>query len=139
MTGFVGKLDVKEGKMVIEGGIAEYDIAAQIGVNKGTSGAVELDPTTVTVGQDGEPFAKAELAMGAVQANHAINFDVNEGSTLTMQSLTVGTKEYAQRTEAKADPAKATYVGAVNITGDATVTEGVTVAAGTADKAAVLT
>lgn len=136
MTGFVGKLDVKEGKMVIEGGIAEYDIAAQIGVNKGTSGAVELDPTTVTVGQDGEPFAKAELAMGAVQANHAINFDVNEGSTLTMQSLTVGTKEYAQRTEAKADPAKATYVGAVNITGDATVTEGVTVAAGTA---AVLT
>lgn len=139
MTGFVGKLDVKEGKMVIEGGIAEYDIAAQIGVNKGTSGAVELDLTTVTVGQDGEPFAKAELAMGAVQANHAINFDVNEGSTLTMQSLTVGTKEYAQRTEAKADPAKATYVGAVNITGDATVTEGVTVAAGTADKAAVLT
>ena len=139
MTGFVGKLDVKEGKMVIEGGIAEYDIAAQIGVNKGTSGAVELDSTTVTVGQDGEPFAKAELAMGAVQANHAINFDVNEGSTLTMQSLTVGTKEYAQRTEAKADPAKATYVGAVNITGDATVTEGVTVAAGTADKAAVLT
>lgn len=139
MTGFVGKLDVKEGKMVIEGGIAEYDIAAQIGVNKGTSGAVELDPTTVTVGQDGKPFAKAELAMGAVQANHAINFDVNEGSTLTMQSLTVGTKEYAQRTEAKADPAKATYVGAVNITGDATVTEGVTVAAGTADKAAVLT
>ena len=139
MTGFVGKLDVKEGKMVIEGGIAEYDIAAQIGVNKGTSGAVELDPTTVTVGQDGEPFAKAELAMGAVQANHAINFDVNKGSTLTMQSLTVGTKEYAQRTEAKADPAKATYVGAVNITGDATVTEGVTVAAGTADKAAVLT
>lgn len=139
MTGFVGKLDVKEGKMVIEGGIAEYDIAAQIGVNKGTSGAVELDPTTVTVGQDGEPFAKAELAMGAVQANHAINFDVNEGSTLTMQSLTVGTKEYAQRTEAKADPAKATYVGAVNITGDATVTEGVTVAAGTAEKAAVLT
>lgn len=139
MTGFVGKLDVKEGKMVIEGGIAEYDIAAQIGVNNGTSGAVELDPTTVTVGQDGEPFAKAELAMGAVQANHAINFDVNEGSTLTMQSLTVGTKEYAQRTEAKADPAKATYVGAVNITGDATVTEGVTVAAGTADKAAVLT
>lgn len=139
MTGFVGKLDVKEGKMVIEGGIAEYDIAAQIGVNKGTSGAVELDPTTVTVGQDGEPFAKAELAMGAVQANHAINFDVNEGSTLTMQSLTVGMKEYAQRTEAKADPAKATYVGAVNITGDATVTEGVTVAAGTADKAAVLT
>lgn len=139
MTGFVGKLDVKEGKMVIEGGIAEYDIAAQIGVNKGTSGAVELNPTTVTVGQDGEPFAKAELAMGAVQANHAINFDVNEGSTLTMQSLTVGTKEYAQRTEAKADPAKATYVGAVNITGDATVTEGVTVAAGTADKAAVLT
>lgn len=139
MTGFVGKLDVKEGKMVIEGGIAEYDIAAQIGVNRGTSGAVELDPTTVTVGQDGEPFAKAELAMGAVQANHAINFDVNEGSTLTMQSLTVGTKEYAQRTEAKADPAKATYVGAVNITGDATVTEGVTVAAGTADKAAVLT
>ena len=139
MTGFVGKLDVKEGKMVIEGGIAEYDIAAQIGVNKGTSGAVELDPTTVTVGQDGEPFAKSELAMGAVQANHAINFDVNEGSTLTMQSLTVGTKEYAQRTEAKADPAKATYVGAVNITGDATVTEGVTVAAGTADKAAVLT
>lgn len=139
MTGFVGKLDVKEGKMVIEGGIAEYDIAAQIGVNKGTSGAVELDPTTVTVGQDGEPFAKAELAMGAVQANHAINFDVNVGSTLTMQSLSVGTKEYAQRTEAKADPAKATYVGAVNITGDATVTEGVTVAAGTADKAAVLT
>lgn len=139
MTGFVGKLDVKEGKMVIEGGIAEYDIAAQIGVNKDTSGAVELDSTTVTVGQDGEPFAKAELAMGAVQANHAINFDVNEGSTLTMQSLTVGTKEYAQRTEAKADPAKATYVGAVNITGDATVTEGVTVAAGTADKAAVLT
>lgn len=139
MTGFVGKLDVKEGKMVIEGGIAEYDIAAQIGVNKGTSGAVELDPTTVIVGQDGEPFAKAELAMGAVQANHTINFDVNEGSTLTMQSLTVGTKEYAQRTEAKADPAKATYVGAVNITGDATVTEGVTVAAGTADKAAVLT
>lgn len=139
MTGFVGKLDVKEGKMVIEGGIAEYDIAAQIGVNKGTSGAVELDSTTVTVGQDGEPFAKAELAMGAVQANHAINFAVNEGSTLTMQSLTVGTKEYAQRTEAKADPAKATYVGAVNITGDATVTEGVTVAAGTADKAAVLT
>lgn len=136
MTGFVGNLNVKEGKMVIEGGIAEYDIAAQIGVNKGTSGAVELDPTTVTVGQQD---SKAELAMGAVQANHAINFVVNKGSTLTMQSLAVGTKEYAQRTEAKADPAKTTYVGAVNITGDATVTEGVTVAAGTADKGAVLT
>lgn len=136
MTGFVGKLDVKEGKMVIEGGIAEYDIAAQIGVNKGTSGAVELDPTTVTVGQQD---SKAELAMGAVQANHAINFVVNKGSTLTMQSLAVGTKEYAQRTEAKADPAKATYVGAVNIKGDATVTEGITVAAGTADQAAALT
>lgn len=136
MTGFVGKLDVTEGKMVIEGGIAEYDIAAQIGVNKGTSGAVELDPTTVTVGQKD---SKAELAMGAVQANHAINFVVNKGSTLTMQSLTVGTKEYAQRTEAKADPAKVTYVGAVEITGNATVTEGITVAAGKADQGAALT
>lgn len=145
MTGFVGNLNVKEGKMVIEGGIAEYDIAAQGAVNGANSGAAELDATTVTVGQaavtegDAKPAVKAELAMGAVQANHAINFVVNEGSTLTMQSLTVGTKEYAQRTEAKADPAKATYVGAVNITGDATVTEGVTVAAGTADTAAVLT
>ena len=136
MTGFVGKLDVKEGKMVIEGGIAEYDIAAQIGVNNGSNDAVALDATTVTVGQQD---SKAELAMGAVQANHAINFVVNKGSTLTMQSLAVGTKEYAQRTEAKADPAKATYVGAVNITGDATVTEGITVAAGTADQAAALT
>ncbi|WP_302514758.1 autotransporter domain-containing protein [uncultured Sutterella sp.] len=136
MTGFVGKLDVKEGKMVIEGGIAEYDIAAQIGVNNGSNDAVALDATTVTVGQQD---SKAELAMGAVQANHAINFVVNKGSTLTMQSLAVGTKEYAQRTEAKADPAKATYVGAVNIKGDATVTEGITVAAGTADQAAALT
>ena len=146
MTGFVGKLDVKEGKMVIEGGIAEYDIAAQGAVNGANSGAAELAATTVTVGQaavtegDAKPAVKAELAMGAVQANHAINFVVNEGSTLTMQSLAVGTKEYTQRTAAKAaTPAKATYVGAVNITGDATVTEGVTVAAGTADKAAVLT
>lgn len=142
MTGFVGNLDVKEGKMVIEGGIAEYDIAAQIGVNNGTSVAVEFDPTIVTVGQaaGAKPAVKAELAMGAVQANHAIDFVVNEGSTLTMQSLAVGTKEYTQRTAAKAaTPAKATYVGAVNITGDATVTEGITVAAGTADKAAVLT
>ena len=136
MTGFVGKLDVKEGKMVIEGGIAEYDIAAQIGVNNGSNDAVALAATTVTVGQKD---SKAELAMGAVQANHAINFVVNNGSTLTMQSLAVGTKEYAQRTEAKADPAKATYVGAVNIMGDATVTEGITVAAGTADQAAALT
>ncbi len=142
MTGFVGKLDVKEGKMVIEGGIAEYDIAAQIGVNKGASEAVKLDSTTVTVGQaaDAKPAVKAELAMGAVQANHAINFVVNEGSTLTMQSLAVGTKEYTQRNAEKdATPAKATYVGAVTIKGDATVTEGITVAAGTADKAAVLT
>lgn len=136
MTGFVGKLDVKEGKMVIEGGIAEYDIDAQIGVNNGSNDAVALAATTVTVGQQD---SKAELAMGAVQANHAINFVVNKGSTLTMQSLAVGTKEYAQRIEAKADPAKVTYVGAVNIQGDATVTEGITVAAGTADKAAVLT
>ncbi len=145
MTGFVGNLDVKEGKMVIEGGIAEYDIAAQIGVNNGSNAAVGLTATTVTVGQaavtegNAKPAVKAELAMGAVQANHAINFVVNEGSTLTMQSLAVGTKEYAQRTEAKADPAKATYVGAVNITGDATVTEGITVAAGTANQAAALT
>ena len=145
MTGFVGNLNVKEGKMVIEGGIAEYDIAAQGAVNGANSGAAELDATTVTVGQaavtegDAKPAVKAELAMGAVQANHAINFVVNQGSTLTMQSLTVGTKEYAQRTEAKADPAKVTYVGAVEIKGDATVTEGVTVAAGTADKAAALT
>lgn len=147
MTGFVGNLNVKEGKMVIEGGIAEYDIAAQGAVNGGNSGAAkELPATTVTVGQaavtkgDAKPAVKAELAMGAVQANHAIDFVVNEGSTLTMQSLAVGTKEYTQRTAAKAaTPAKATYVGAVNITGDATVTEGVTVAAGTADKAAVLT
>lgn len=143
MTGFVGNLDVKEGKMVIEGGIAEYDIAAQGAVNGANSGAAgELAATTVTVGQaaDAKPAVKAELAMGAVQANHAIDFVVNEGSTLTMQSLAVGTKEYTQRTAAKAaTPAKATYVGAVNITGDATVTEGVTVAAGTADKAAVLT
>lgn len=136
MTGFVGNLNVQEGKMVIEGGIAEYDIAAQIGVNNGSNDAVVgLTATTVTVGQaavtegNAKPAVKAELAMGAVQANHAIDFVVNEGSTLTMQSLAVGTKEYAQRTEAKADPAKATYVGAVNITGDATVTEGVTVAA----------
>lgn len=137
MTGFVGKLDVKEGKMVIEGGIAEYDIAAQIGVNNGSNDAVALAATTVTVGQKD---SKAELAMGAVQANHAIDFVVNEGSTLTMQSLAVGTKEYTQRTAAKAaTPAKATYVGVVNITGDATVTEGVTVAAGTADQAAALT
>ena len=136
MTGFVGNLNVKEGKMVIEGGIAEYDIDAQIGVNNGSKDAVKLTATTVIVGQQD---SKAELAMGAVQANHAINFDVNEGSTLTMQSLVVGTKEYAQRTEAKVDPAKATYVGAVNIKGDATVTEGITVAAGTADQAAALT
>lgn len=146
MTGFVGNLNVKEGKMVIEGGIAEYDIAAQGAVNGGNRGAAtKLPATTVTVGQaavtkgDAKPAVKAELAMGAVQANHAINFIVNGGSTLTMQSLAVGTKEYAQRTEAKADPAKATYVGAVNITGDATVTEGITVAAGTAEEAAVLT
>lgn len=143
MTGFVGNLDVKEGKMVIEGGIAEYDIAAQGAVNGANSGAAgELAATTVTVGQaaGAKPAVKAELAMGAVQANHAIDFVVNEGSTLTMQSLAVGTKEYTQRTAAKAaTPAKATYVGAVNITGDATVTEGITVAAGTAEKAAVLT
>lgn len=143
MTGFVGNLNVKEGKMVIEGGIAEYDIAAQGAVNGANSGAASgLAATTVTVGQAaGAKLAvKAELAMGAVQANHAIDFVVNEGSTLTMQSLAVGTKEYTQRTAAKAaTPTKATYVGVVNITGDATVTEGVTVAAGTADKAAVLT
>lgn len=149
MTGFVGKLDVKEGKMVIEGGIAEYDIAAQVGVNSAKSEVVQLDATNVTVGQaavegkdgkDAKPAVKAELAMGAVQANHAINFVVNKGSTLTMQSLAVGTKEYTQRNADKgATPAKATYVGAVEITGDATVTEGVTVAAGTADTGAVLT
>ena len=143
MTGFVGNLNVKEGKMVIEGGIAEYDIAAQGAVNGANSGAAGgLAATTVTVGQaaGAKPAVKAELAMGAVQANHAIDFVVNEGSTLTMQSLAVGTKEYTQRTAAKAaTPTKATYVGAVNITGDATVTEGVTVAAGTAAKAAVLT
>lgn len=145
MTGFVGNLNVQEGKMVIEGGLAEYDIDAQIGVNNGSNDAVELTATTVTVGQaavtegNAKPAVKAELAMGAVQANHAINFVVNKGSTLTMQSLAVGTKEYAQRIEAKADPAKATYVGAVNIKGDATVTEGITVAAGTADQAAALT
>lgn len=137
MTGFVGNLNVQEGKMVIEGGIAEYDIDAQIGVNNGSNDVVALAATTVTVGQKD---SKAELAMGAVQANHAIDFVVNEGSTLTMQSLAVGTKEYTQRTAAKAaTPAKATYVGVVNITGDATVTEGVTVAAGTAVKAAALT
>lgn len=137
MTGFVGNLNVKEGKMVIEGGIAEYDIAAQIGVNNGSNDAVGLEATTVTVGQQN---SKAELAMGAVQANHAIKFVVNEGSTLTMQSLAVGTKEYTQRNAEKdATPAKATYVGAVDINGDATVTEGITVAAGTAEKAAVLT
>ena len=128
MTGFVGNLDVKEGKMVIEGGIAEYDIDAQIGVNNGSNDVVALDATTVTVGQKD---SKAELAMGAVQANHAIDFVVNEGSTLTMQSLAVGTKEYTQRTAvAKGDtPATATYVGNVAIKGNATVTEGITVAA----------
>lgn len=140
MTGFVGNLNVQEGKMVIEGGIAEYDIAAQVAVNLGSSDAAQLGATTVTVGQADKSAVKAELAMGAVQANHAINFVVNEGSTLTMQSLAVGTKEYTQRNAEKdATPAKATYVGAVNITGDATVTEGITVAAGTAEKAAVLT
>lgn len=142
MTGFVGNLNVQEGKMVIEGGIAEYDIAAQGAVNGANSGAAGgLAATTVTVGQaaGAKPAVKAELAMGAVQANHAIDFVVNDGSTLTMQSLAVGTKEYAQRTEAKADPAKVTYVGAVTIQGDATVTEGITVAAGTANKAAALT
>lgn len=141
MTGFVGKLDVKEGKMVIEGGIAEYDIAAQIDVNNGSNDAVELAATTVTVGQADKSAVKAELAMGAVQANHAINFVVNEGSTLTMQSLAVGTKEYTQRTAvAKGDtPATATYVGNVAIKGNATVTEGITVAAGTANQVAALT
>ena len=142
MTGFVGNLDVKEGKMVIEGGIAEYDIAAQIGVNNGSNVAVGFPATTVTVGQaaGAKPAVKAELAMGAVQANHAIDFVVNEGSTLTMQSLAVGTKEYTQRNAEKdATPAKATYVGAVTIKGDATVTEGITVAAGKADQGAALT
>ena len=138
MTGFVGNLDVKEGKMVIEGGIAEYDIDAQIGVNNGSNDVVALDATTVTVGQKD---SKAELAMGAVQANHAIDFVVNEGSTLTMQSLAVGTKEYTQRTAvAKGDtPATATYVGNVAIKGNATVTEGITVAAGTANQVTALT
>lgn len=138
MTGFVGNLDVKEGKMVIEGGIAEYDIDAQIGVNNGSNDVVTLAATTVTVGQKD---SKAELAMGAVQANHAIDFVVNEGSTLTMQSLAVGTKEYTQRTAvAKGDtPATATYVGNVEIKGNATVTEGITVAAGTANQVAALT
>lgn len=142
MTGFVGNLYVKEGKMVIEGGIAEYDIAAQIGVNNGSNAAVGFPATTVTVGQaaGAKPAVKAELAMGAVQANHAIDFVVNEGSTLTMQSLAVGTKEYTQRNAEKdATPAKATYVGAVTIKGDATVTEGITVAAGKADQGAALT
>lgn len=143
MTGFVGNLNVKEGKMVIEGGIAEYDIAAQGAVNGANSGAAGgLAATTVTVGQaaGAKPAVKAELAMGAVQANHAIDFVVNEGSTLTMQSLAVGTKEYTQRNAEKdATPAKATYVGAVTIKGDATVTEGITVAAGKADQGAALT
>lgn len=143
MTGFVGNLNVKEGKMVIEGGIAEYDIAAQGAVNGDNSGAAtNLPATTVTVGQaaGAKPAVKAELAMGAVQANHAIDFVVNEGSTLTMQSLAVGTKEYTQRNAEKdATPAKATYVGAVTIKGDATVTEGITVAAGKADQGAALT
>lgn len=143
MTGFVGNLNVKEGKMVIEGGIAEYDIAAQGAVNGANSGAAGgLAATTVTVGQaaGAKPAVKAELAMGAVQANHAIDFVVNEGSTLTMQSLAVGTKEYTQRNADKgATPAKATYVGNVAIKGNATVTEGITVAAGTANQVAALT
>ena len=122
MTGFVGNLAVNAGKMVIESGIAEFDINAQIRVNGGNSGKATLAPTKITVSD------KAELYMQAgVKVNHEIVFENN--GTLTLDSLTVTSTEYAQRkTPSEGQSrAKQKYVGKVTFVGDATITNGLAV------------
>ena len=127
MTGFIGNLNVTEGKMVIEGGIAEFDVNAQTNANTAEAASQTLQPTNVVVHADAKKTA--ELVMGDVKVNHAVNFNVTGAdSTLTMNSLTVGVSEYKDLTAKDASKAKVhQYAGVAAFSGDATIANGVNV------------
>lgn len=136
MAGFVGTLKVDAGSMVIAGGIGEYDLATQAAVNKATSKDATVNAgagaTSVTVA------AGADLTMGDVVINRAAGNEAgttftNNGGKLTMNSLTLTTRTYAdKKIETGETAASVKTSGIGSITGDVTITEGVTLEAGTA-------
>lgn len=132
LKGFVGNLEVKEGKLVVESGIGEFDTVSQWNANGGKT--LALSATNVKVG------AQGSLELGDVVVNRVVNggagtiFDVTDGGTLTMNSLTVTSSEYKNRKEpaqaAANDPAQANqnkFVGFAQVKGDTTIKNGLKV------------
>lgn len=131
LKGFVGNLEVKEGKLVVESGIGEFDLVSQQNANGSNLG---LSATNVKVG------AQGTLELGDVVVNRVVNggagtiFDVEGGGSLTMNSLTVTSSEYKNRKEpaqaAANDPAQANtnkFVGFAQVKGDTTIKNGLKV------------
>lgn len=131
LKGFVGNLEVKEGKLVVESGIGEFDLVSQQNANGSNLG---LSATNVKVG------AQGTLELGDVVVNRVVNggagtvFDVTDGGSLTMNSLTVTSSEYKNRKEpaqaAANDPAQANqnkFVGFAQVKGDTTIKNGLKV------------
>ena len=131
LKGFVGNLEVKEGKLVVESGIGEFDLVSQQNANGSNLG---LSATNVKVG------AQGTLELGDVVVNRVVNggagtiFDVTDGGSLTMNSLTVTSSEYKNRKEpaqaAANDPAQANqnkFVGLAQVKGDTTIKNGLKV------------
>ena len=132
LKGFVGNLEVKEGKLVVESGIGEFDTVSQWNANGGKP--LALSATNVKVG------AQGTLELGDVVVNRVVNggagtiFDVTAGGSLTMNSLTVTSSEYKNRKEpaqaAANDPAQANqnkFVGLAQVKGDTTIKNGLKV------------
>ena len=132
LKGFIGNLNVNAGKVVVEGGIGEFDIVSQINANDNKT--IGLSATNVKVG------AQGTLELGDVVVNRVVNggagtiFDVTDGGSLTMNSLTVTSSEYKNRKEpaqaAANDPAQANqnkFVGLAQVKGDTTIKNGLKV------------
>ena len=132
LKGFVGNLNVNAGKVVVEGGIGEFDLVSQQNANDKTS--VALSATNVKVG------AQGTLELGDVVVNRVVNggagtiFDVTDGGSLTMNSLTVTSSEYKNRKEpaqaaanGPAQPNTNKFVGFAQVKGDTTIKNGLKV------------
>ena len=132
LKGFVGNLNVNAGKVVVEGGIGEFDLVSQQNANDKTS--VALSATNVKVG------AQGTLELGDVVVNRVVDdaagtlFTVENGGSLTMNSLTVTSSEYKNRKEpaqaaanGPAQPNTNKFVGFAQVKGDTTIKNGLKV------------
>ena len=109
MSGFVGKVTVEGGSLVVDGGIGEYDVATQAALNKDGKVETTVGTTTLTVEGEGASLAVGDLNMAGNLAVNVTDGDFSAGNITVTKTTYKGTVEAAK-------DAKAELVGDVDFT-----------------------